>query len=91
LQLISLLIPVATWRRNFRKNQTKYYKETPQFNANLPGNNICFWIDAGPTKAIGVGYWVFLEPLSVGDHELRFKQETDNDPETGTLNCKYDV
>jgi hypothetical protein len=69
----------------------KYYKETPLFDVYLPENNIWLWTDSGPTKAVSVGYWVFLEPLSTGNHTLHFYQKTADNPPTGTLRCEYDV
>jgi hypothetical protein len=69
----------------------KYRIESQLFTVKLPENNIYFWTAPGETQAVSDGYWVFLEPLPPGDHELHFSQVTEDDPTTGTLNCKYDV
>jgi hypothetical protein len=68
-----------------------YHRSTSLFDVTLPDNNLWLWVPGGDTQAIADGYWVFLEPLSRGKHELMFKQETKDNPPTATVNCKYEV
>jgi hypothetical protein len=49
----------------------KYRIQFGPFDLSLPENNI--WnIRAGSTKAASDGFWVFLKPLTVGDHTVNF-------------------
>jgi hypothetical protein len=58
----------------YELQQLKVYRiQTPIFELGLPteshdGNRIS-------TKAVSDGYWVFLEPLSVGEHRIEFSGE----------------
>lgn len=50
---------------------TKYRVRYGPFDLYLTENNI--WnIKSGPTKAVSDGFWVFLRPLSKGDHTVSF-------------------
>ena len=53
----------------------KYRVTSPPFNATFVPNNI-FGYHAGSTQAIGDGFYVFLQPLSSGKHELHFSALT---------------
>ena len=44
----------------------------------------------GPDRAVSDGYWVILEPLSPGKHEIHFKASLTN-PTTGILFYNDDV
>ena len=48
-----------------------YRVQSPLFDVTLPDNNI-FQGKPGPTKAVSDGYWVLLQPLSPGKHELKY-------------------
>lgn len=71
------------------QNLERYAVQTPLFDLTLPQNNI-FGAPAGPTKSVGHAYMIFLQPLKVGKHEIRFGQTTVN-PDTGITNFAYDV
>jgi hypothetical protein len=68
----------------------KYRVQSSLFNVTLPENNV-YGASAGPTQAVSDGYWIFLKPLSLGSHALRFKQTTLENPTTGTRSYGYDV
>ena len=42
---------------------------TAPFDITLPQDNI-WGVKAGPTRAAADGYWIFLKPLSVGNHTI---------------------
>lgn len=44
--------------------------ESPPFNFSYPSDNI-FGAQAGPTRGVGDGYWIFMRPLKVGDHNIK--------------------
>jgi hypothetical protein len=46
-----------------------YRAESPLFNVTLPEGNI-FGVPEMSSEAVSDGYWVMLQPLSVGDHNL---------------------
>ncbi len=43
--------------------------QTKPFDVTLPVDNI-WGVRAGPTRAAADGYWLFLKPLSVGNHTI---------------------
>ncbi|HET7148944.1 MAG TPA: hypothetical protein VFI73_10645 [Candidatus Nitrosopolaris sp.] len=67
-----------------------YRITSPQYNFTYPAKNI-FGAPQGPTQGVTDGYWVFLQPLSPGKHELHFSGETPGNPTTGTANFAVDV
>jgi hypothetical protein len=72
------------------QNLQNYIVQTPLFNLSFPQDNI-FSALAGPSKAVGHAYVVFLKPLKAGKHDIHFDQVTLGSPETGTGNFAYDV
>ena len=82
-------IHVSVDGRNLQ-NLRNYIVQTPLFDLTFPENNI-FGTTAGPTKAVGHAYLIFLQPLSPGNHDIHFDQVTLGSPETGTGNFAYDV
>ena len=46
---------------------------------------------SGPTKMVSDGYYVFLESLPAGNHELHFVGTTLDNPTTGTASFGVDV
>jgi hypothetical protein len=72
------------------QNLKNYIVQTPLFDLILPKNNI-FGAPVGPNKSVGHAYVVFLQPLTVGKHEIHFDQVTLGSAETGTNNFAYDV
>ena len=54
------------------QNLQKYRIQSPLFNLTLPNNNV-FGLPASNTMAVSDGIWVFLKPLSPGNHEVHSK------------------
>lgn len=59
------------------ENLDSYRTATDFFNITIPKDNI-FDIPAGTYRAAADGFFVFLKPLSVGDHELHIKTSVTN-------------
>jgi hypothetical protein len=58
----------------------KYRVHSRAFDINLPDNP---WFGVpGPTRAVADGYWIILEPLPPGEHNIHFKASLSN-PKTG--------
>jgi hypothetical protein len=72
------------------KDLNKYRVQSSLFNATMANNNV-FGAPAGPTKAVSDGYWLFLKPLSVGNHIIHVKNLILADPATGKLPFVYDT
>jgi hypothetical protein len=49
----------------------KYRIQSPLFNFKLPENNT-LGLSSQTTQAVSDGNWVFLKPLSVGNHTIYF-------------------
>jgi hypothetical protein len=49
-----------------------YRIQSPFFDVTLPTDNV-FGISAGTYRAVADGYWVFLQPLPPGQHEIRLR------------------
>jgi hypothetical protein len=67
----------------------KYRVHSSAFNVTVPENGM-FGAKAGPTRAVSDGYWIILEPLPPGEHEVHFKSSLTN-PTTGILYFADDV
>jgi hypothetical protein len=70
-------------------NLQKYRISSPPFNFTLPQNNILGMPANITTQAIADGNWVFLKPLSPGNHKIVFKggvQQQTKIAEVGTFN-----
>jgi hypothetical protein len=52
----------------------EYRIQSSLFNFSLPHDNI-LWLPPQKTQAVSDGNWVFLKPLSTGQHEIKFKGE----------------
>jgi hypothetical protein len=65
------------------KELEKYRVHSRAFNFTLPQDP---WLPGkpGPSSAVSDGYWVILEPLPPGSHEINFKARL-TDPTTGIL------
>jgi hypothetical protein len=61
----------------------KYRVHSRAFNVTFPENPI-FGAEPGPSLAVSDGYWIILEPLPPGEHEIHFKNSLTN-PTTGIL------
>ena len=51
------------------ENLDKYRIQSPLFTVDLPKSNN-FGVEPGPTQAVSDGNWVFLKPLSSGNHTI---------------------
>jgi len=54
-------------------NLDKYRIQSPLFNFTIPNNNILGLPSSLTTSSVSDGNWVFLKPLSIGDHIISFK------------------
>jgi hypothetical protein len=54
------------------QNLSNYRVQSPFFNDTLPNDNL-LGVPEGTYLAISDGYWVFLEPLPPGQHEIRLR------------------
>jgi hypothetical protein len=63
----------------------KYRVTSPLFTVTYPPNNL-FGAPVGTTQMVADGFYVFLQPLSSGKHEIQFSGITPGDPTTGTAN-----
>ena len=50
-------------------NLERYRVRSPVFSINLKENNI-LGVNSGLTKMITDGFWIFLKPLKIGDHNV---------------------
>ena len=64
----------ASIDHNELKNLGEYRIQTSLFNFSLPNNNI-LGLPLQNTQAVADGNWVFLKPLGLGQHEIKFKGE----------------
>jgi hypothetical protein len=48
------------------------YRIQSYFNLDIIDNNI-WGIKSGPTMAASDGYWIFLKPLPMGEHKIKFQ------------------
>lgn len=68
----------------------KYRVTSPLYNLTFPANNI-FGSPVGTTQAVVDGWYVFLQPLAPGKHEVHFSGLTPANPTTGTNNYSVDL
>jgi hypothetical protein len=71
-------------------NLDSYRFQSPLFNLTFPENNIA-GIAPQTAKAVSEGFWILLEPLSPGSHEIHFKGLLGDPTATGTTNFALDV
>jgi hypothetical protein len=71
------------------ENLEREYIETSFFPLTIPPDNV-YQADAGTFKAMAAGYFAFLKPLQVGQHEMVVKASVIN-PEDPSLNFSYDA
>jgi hypothetical protein len=67
----------------------KYRVTSPLFNFTFEPNNL-FGAPSGPTQGVSDGFWVFLQPLSSGNHEIHFSSFTPS-PSPGASPFVIDV
>jgi hypothetical protein len=71
-------------------NLDSYRFQSPLFNLTFPENNIA-GIPPQTAKAVSDGFWILLEPLSPGSHEIHFKAALGDPTAIGTVNFALDV
>jgi hypothetical protein len=71
------------------KELDSYRIHSRAFDVNFPSNAL-FGAKPGPSRAVSDGYWIILEPLPAGEHEIHFKNSLTN-PKTGALFFSDDV
>jgi hypothetical protein len=59
------------------QNLAQYRVHSRAFDVNFPDNPI-FGHQHGPSRAVSDGYWVILEALPAGEHEIHFKAKLTN-------------
>ena len=71
-------------------NLDSYRFQSPVFNLTFPENNIA-GIAPQTAKAVSDGFWVILEPLPPGRHEIHSKAALGDPTAIGTTNFALDV
>ena len=71
-------------------NLDSYRFQSPLFNLTLPENNIA-GIPPQTAKAVSDGFWILLEPLAPGNHEIHFKAAVGDPTAVGITNFALDV
>jgi hypothetical protein len=67
-----------------------YRAQSQLYNITLPTDNI-MGVEAGTTPSIAEGYWIFLNPLPLGNHEISFGGSAGNPSVTSSMNFVTDV
>ncbi|MDP9287455.1 MAG: hypothetical protein M3P08_04575 [Thermoproteota archaeon] len=71
--------------------QLEKYRVTSQpFTVTFASNNV-FGYKPGTTSMASDGFWVFLQPLVIGKHEVHFSGLSAGNPTTGTQNFATDA
>jgi hypothetical protein len=68
----------------------KYRAQSQLYNITLPTDNI-MGVEAETTPSIAEGYWIFLNPLPPGNHEITFGGSAGNPSVTSSMNFVTDV
>ena len=63
-------------------NLNNYRIQSPLFNFSIPKNNILGLPTSLITSSVSDGNWVFLKPLSIGEHTISFKGTLKNVSDT---------
>jgi hypothetical protein len=71
-------------------NLDSYRFQSPLFNVTFPENNIA-GVQPQTAEAISDGFWILLEPLSPGSHEIHVKAALGDPTTVGTTNFALDV
>jgi hypothetical protein len=72
------------------KNSQMPRVQSPLFDFTFPANNI-FGAPTGPSQSVADGYYVFLQPLSPGKHDISFKGSSVQFTTTGTNTVAQDI
>jgi hypothetical protein len=68
----------------------KYRAQSQLYTLPLPNDNI-MGLEPGSTPSIAEGYWIFLKPLSPGNHEITFGGSAGNPSVTSSMNFVTEV
>ncbi|MDQ3884756.1 MAG: hypothetical protein M3239_04855, partial [Thermoproteota archaeon] len=71
-------------------NLDNYRFQSPLSNLTFPQNNIA-GVAPQTAKAVSDGFWILLEPLALGTHDIHFKGLLGDPTATGTTNFALDV
>lgn len=71
-------------------NLDSYRFQSPVFNLTFPENNIA-GIAPQTAKAVSDGFWIMLEPLSPGTHEINYNAALGDPTVIGTTNFVIDI
>jgi hypothetical protein len=69
----------------------KYRVQSPLFSISAPQNNMVGIKGGTTTQGVSDGYWVFLQPLSAGKHDVHFSGQSVDYTSTGVNNYATDV
>jgi hypothetical protein len=72
------------------QNLDRYRVQSPLFNVTFADHNI-FGAPAGITQAVSDGWWIFLQPLAPGKHDIHFSGVVVANPATATQSNTIDV
>jgi hypothetical protein len=72
------------------QNLEQYRVESPLFNVTFPASNI-YGVPPGPSQAVSDGFWIMLNPLPVGKHQISFGGTGVDFTSTGKENFGTDV
>jgi hypothetical protein len=64
----------------------KYRAQSPKFTLNYPPDNVVGFPPNTSSQAFTDGYWIILEPLAAGKHEISFKGANSQFTSTGITN-----
>jgi hypothetical protein len=68
-----------------------YRAESPVFEFNYPEDNVVGLPPGTKSEAVSDGYWIILEPLPTGKHEIHFKGANSQFTTTGVQNFASEV
>ena len=72
------------------KNLQAYWVESPILSLTIPADNIWGVPYVGTTQAKVLGYYLFLEPLSLGRHTIHISYNVIDNPTLGTYSAAVD-
>jgi hypothetical protein len=72
-------------------NLKNYRVESPKFVFDYPEDNVVGLPAGTKSEAVSDGYWIILEPLSPGKHEIHFKGANSQFTTTGIQNFATEV
>ena len=69
----------------------RYRVQSPLFSFTVPANNIVGIKGGTTTQGVSDGYWVFLQPLSAGNHNIHFSGGSTDITSTSGSNFSTEV